>query len=141
MNRPNLIKALDARIPIFINAKLEDSVELQILCFQRGIGWFKDGNELKPEVSKFYIRKTGDGQYCLNIDGAEAHQYAINADLFFVTVLVSDLPGFMSTLSPTPETPGEKPDLTIENDGGPKVEDSCRTNRRYSYYFPGTSTA
>lgn len=125
MNRPNLFKALDAGMPIYVNTqKLEESVELQTLCFQRGIGWFRGGNELRPGVSKFYIRKTGDGQYCLNIDGAEAHQYAINTDLFFVTVLVSDLPGFMSTLSPTPETPGTNPDLNSSNKGEQNAKDS-----------------
>ena len=94
MQRPNLEKALKAKLPVYVNTDTKNSTQVQSFCFNRGIKWRRSGNELKKHITNFFIRATGEG-YAMLFDGSSAYRYEAALDVFTVEVMVTDLPEFL----------------------------------------------
>lgn len=94
MQRPNLEKALKARLPVYVNTDKENSISVQSFCFNRGVKWLRAGDEIKTHVTNFFIRDTG-GKYNMTFDGSSAYRYEAALNVFTVEVMVTDLPEFL----------------------------------------------
>ena len=94
MQRPNLEKALKAKLPVYINTDRKNSTQVQSFCFNRDIKWLRSGDELKKHITNFFIRDTGEG-YAMLFDGSSAYRYEAALDVFTVEVMVTDLPEFL----------------------------------------------
>ena len=94
MKRPNLEKALKAKLPVYVNTDKENSIQVQSFCFNRDIKWLRSGDGIKTHVTNFFIRDTG-GKYSMTFDGSAACRYEAALDVFTVEVMVADLPEFL----------------------------------------------
>ena len=93
MKRPNLEKALKAKLPVYVNTDRKNSTQVQSFCFNRDIKWWT-GDEIKKHVTTLFIRNI-DGKYCMSFGGSSAYRYEAALDVFTVEVMVTDLPEFL----------------------------------------------